>query len=424
MPPTSTIFEQLGISVLLGLLVGLQREHAATGMPGMRTFPLITLLGTISALLAVEFGGWIVAASLLGLVAMLAFPNVIRMRQKEPDPGMTTNVAVLVMYGVGALLVAAPMAVAIVVGGAVAVLLQFKPELHRFSEKLGDADLRAIMQFVLITCIILPVLPHRTFDQFHVLDPFEIWLVVVLIVGISLGGYIVYKFLGREAGILLGGILGGSISSTATTVSYARQARDEPASTRVAAIVITIASTVLFVRLLVEIAVVSPSFLAHAAAPLVAMMLLTLLPALVLWCRVRGQHSPMPEQKNPTHLKSAIVFAIMYAVVLFALAAAKQFAHGQAMYPLAVLSGIADVDAINLSTARLAETDPEIMARGWRLIVVAVLSSMFFKAALAGLLGNRQLLTQVALLYCIPLVGGIALLLFWPDIPQLHNPAA
>src|SRR5690606_6143141 len=90
----------------------------------------------------------------------------------------------------------------------------------------------------------------------------------------------------------------------------------------------------------------------------------------------------------------------------------------EAMYSLAILSGVADLDAINLSTARLARTDPEMMARGWRLIVVAAMSSMFAKAGFAGLLGNRQLLTQVALLYCIPLVGGIALLLFWPDSPQ------
>ncbi len=415
MPPTPVIFEQLGISVLLGLLVGLQREHTAVGMPGLRTFPLITLLGTISALLSLQSGGWVLAASLLGLVVVLAFPNVIRMRQTDPDPGMTTNVAVLVMFGVGALLVTAPMVVAIVVGGAVAVLLQFKPELHHFAEKLGDTDLRAIMQFVLITCIILPVLPHEAHDPFKVLNPFEIWLVVVLIVGMSLGGYIAYKFLGRGAGLLLGGVLGGAISSTATTVSQARQSRDDPGTTRVAAIVIMIASTVMFIRLLVEIAVVSPSFLAQAASPLVVMMLLTMIPSLVLWYRVRGQGTPMSEQKNPTHLKSAVLFGVMYALVLFALAAAKRYMPSQAMYSLAILSGFADLDAINLSTARLAETDPEMMVRGWRLIVVAAMSSMFSKAALAGLLGSRQLLIQVALLYCIPLIGGLALLLFWPD---------
>ena len=418
MPPTFEVFQQLGISLLLGLLVGLQREHTAVSMAGMRTFPLITVLGTVSALLGLTFGGWIVAASLIGLVAVLTFPNLIRLRQKEPDPGMTTNVAVLLMYAVGALLVVSPEAkvLAIVVGGGVAVLLQFKPELHQFAEKLGDADLRAIMQFVLITCIILPVLPQKAYDPLQVLVPFEIWLMVVLIVGISLGGYIFYKYLGREAGILVGGILGGSISSTATTVSYSRQAREDPGSTRIAVIVILIASTVLYVRLLVEIAVVSREFLAAAARPLVILMLLTMIPSLVLWYRVRGESSQLPEQKNPTHLKSAIVFAVIYAAVLFGLAWAKKHTQGEAYYPLAILSGIADIDAINLSIARLAQTDHHIMTQGWRLIVVAAMSSMVFKGVLAGLLGSRRLLAEIAVLYAIPLLGGIALLCFWPSV--------
>ena len=151
------------------------------------------------------------------------------------------------------------------------VSLQFKPELHRIADKLDDRDLRAIMQFVLITCIILPVLPNHSFDPMawfnlgelpvDVLNPFETWLLVVLIVGMSLGGYIVYKFFGRNAGILLGGILGGAISSTATMVSYSRQARGAESNARAAAIVIMIASTIVFLRVLLEIAIVAPEFL-------------------------------------------------------------------------------------------------------------------------------------------------------------------
>ncbi len=268
MEPT---FQQLAVSVLLGLLVGLQREHAASGIAGMRTFPLITLLGTLSAMLAEHFGGgWIVAAGLLGVVGITAVGHFIRQGGKGvrsnlperpegccaqigPDPfspqdahpGTTTDVAMLLMFAVGALVVIGPISVAMAVGGGVAVLLQFKPELHGLARKLGDDDLRAIMQFVLITCIILPVLPNRNYGPggvFHldaaaaaaldVLNPREIWLMVVLIVGLSLGGYISYKFFGRNAGILLGGILGGAVSSTATTVSYARGARDDDSRRR------------------------------------------------------------------------------------------------------------------------------------------------------------------------------------------------
>ena len=409
------IFEQLGISLLLGLLVGLQRQHSTDGMPGLRTFPLITVFGTVSALLSLEFGGWIVAAGLLSMVAMLTFPNLVRIRRQEPDPGTTTDVAVLLMYGVGALLVVLPdrMGVAVAIGGGVAVLLQFKPELHRIVEKLGDQDLKAIMQFVLITCVILPVLPNKTYGPFDVLNPRETWWMVALIVGMSLGGYILYKFLGRDVGILLGGVLGGAISSTATTVSYSRQAKNGGTDFRVPAIVIMIASTVVFVRVLVEIAVVSPEFLRSAAPPVLVLMLLTTIPSLFLWYRVRRQPSPMPEQENPTQLKSAVLFGAMYAVVLFALAWVKQYAGVEGLYGVAVLSGLTDMDAITLSTARMAKADPWVAAEGWRLILSAAVANLVFKATLVGLLGDRRLLGQIVLLFLLPVVGGVVLIFTW-----------
>ena len=230
MPPFQTPFGQLGLSLLLGLLVGSSAQRTAPIMAGVRTFPLITVLGTVCAMLSVHLGPWIVVGGLLALALVILYASLFRMKTERKEPGTTTDVAVLLMYAVGALLVLGPMDAAIAVGGGVAVLLQFKPEMHRFAERLGDEDLRAIMQFVLITCIILPVLPNQTYGPLGVLNPFETWLIVVFIVGLSLAGYIIYKFFGRDAGIFLGGLLGGAISSTATTVSYAaRPARTSSA---------------------------------------------------------------------------------------------------------------------------------------------------------------------------------------------------
>ena len=266
------MFRELGISLLLGLLVGLQREHAAAGTAGMRTFPLISVLGTVSALLAARFGGWTLAAGFLGVAAVVLIGHMTRLQPPQPTPGTTTDTAMLLMFAVGALVAMGPteMKAAIAVGGGVAVLLQFKPELHSVARRLGDDNLKAIMQFVLITCIILPVLPNETiklatappYNALNVLNPFNIWLMVVLIVGMSLGGYILYKFLGRDAGTWLGGILGGAISSTATTVSYARGTRGDPAAAGTAAVVIMIASTISCLRVAAAVAVVAPSLLA------------------------------------------------------------------------------------------------------------------------------------------------------------------
>jgi uncharacterized membrane protein (DUF4010 family) len=410
------VFEQLGISLLLGLLVGLQREHAEATV-GMRTFPLITVLGTVAAMLATTFGGWILAAGLLGVVAILVVARSGRFRQDDFTHGTTTEIAALLMYVVGGLLAVQSMAAAaVVIGGGVAVLLQYKPELHGFARKLGDEDLKGIMQFVLITCIVLPVLPNKTCGPLDVLNPVEIWLMVVLIVGMSLGGYISYKFLGRNAGILLGGVLGGAISSTATTVSYARQNRDRRISASGATIVILIASTIVFVRVLVEIAVVSPEFLRVAGPPVAILLFLTAIPSLILW--YRGDHEPavMPDQQNPTQLKSAVFFAAMYAVVRWALAAAETYVGGQALYVVAALSGLTDMDAITLSTARLAqEGETAILADGWRMILIAGMANLIFKVGIVGMVADRRLLSRVATLFLIPMLGGVLLLLLWPS---------
>jgi uncharacterized membrane protein (DUF4010 family) len=414
-------FERLGLAALLGLLVGLQREHAAAGLAGLRTFPLITVLGTVAALLAQQFGGWILAAGLLGITALVAVHAPRRRLADSQQPGgygTTTDVTMLLMYSVGALLVIGPRAAAVAVGGAAAVLLQFKPELHGLAKRLGDVDLRAIMQFVLLTCVVLPVLPQRTlkllpdppYGPLNVLNPFEIWLMVVLVVGVSLGGYLLHKFAGEDVGIWLGGILGGAVSSTATTVSYARNACGDPDATRTAAIVVAIASTISFVRVMAEVAVVDAGFLLTVAGPALVLMVLTLVPVAVSWFHHRRRPATVHRSENPTELRSAVLFGLMYAAVLFGLAGAKYFFQSRGLYVVAWISGLTEMDAVTLSTARLATTDVTVAADGWRLIVVAAMANMVSKSALAGILGGWRLLVEITCLFLVPLAGAAALL--------------
>jgi uncharacterized membrane protein (DUF4010 family) len=406
--------QQLGISLLLGLLVGMQRERTVPGMPGVRTFPLITVFGTLVGSLSATLGGWVVAAGMLAVVVVVSFASFLRLRHSTAEGGTTTEMASLLMYGVGVYLAVGPMVVAVVVGGGVALLLHLKSQLHGFVARLGEDDVRAVMQFVLITCIILPVLPNRTFGPLSVFNPFETWLIVVLIVGLGLAGYIGWKFFGQEAGIVLGGALGGLISSTATTASYSRQAAVDRRAMRPAAVVIMIASTVAFVRVLLAAAVISEPFASRAAGPLLIMALLALVPTLLLWFH-DGRHSPEPPpQQNPTHLKSAVVFAVMYSVVLWTLAAAKHYIDDpRAVYAVAAISGLTDMDAITLSTARMSLAQPEIADTGWRLVLVAGVANLLGKALLAGAMGGLRMMVLIGSLFAIPAAGGLALLLLW-----------
>ncbi len=408
------LFQTLAVALGLGLLVGLQRQHDNARIAGIRTFPLITLFGTVSALLAQDFGGWIVGAGILATVAIVVTANLLKRHEMQPDPGQTTEAAALLMYGIGAYLVLGSTTVAVALGATVAVLLHLKETLHRIVARIGQQDLTAIMQFVVISLVILPILPDEAYGPYQVLNPHNIWLMVVLIVGIGLLGYFVYKIFGKKAGTFLGGVLGGLISSTATTVSYARRTKEAKGSSQLAAIVIFIASTVAFFRILTEILIVAPGVMPQVAPPLLAVVGLMVAVGVVAYFRNKGESDHMPEQENPAQLKAALVFGAIYGLVILATAAAKDYLGDSGLYIVAVISGLTDVDAITLSTSRLMNLGNLSPDNGWRVILVAALSNVAFKGALVGFLGNKNLLAKISLLFGIVLLGGLLVLWWWP----------
>ena len=233
-------------------------------MAGVRTFTLISILGVLSGFLSRDFDNpYILPLMGLAVCALLIVANIIKLKKfDEADVGQTTEVAALLMFAIGAYLVMGNQIIGVIIGGVMAVLLYAKEHLHDFIENLMEKDLAAIMTFAGISLIVLPILPNQTYGPYSVLNPQNIWLMVVLIVGISVLGYFIYKFLGKKAGIISNGILGGMISSTATTVSYAKKTTNTNKINKIAAFIITTASAVALVRVMVEIGVVIPEKLA------------------------------------------------------------------------------------------------------------------------------------------------------------------
>jgi uncharacterized membrane protein (DUF4010 family) len=407
-------FINLTIALGLGLLVGLERETAASQLGGLRTFPLVTVLGFMCALLMPQAGGWLLAAALVAVALLIVIGNYVLVHSHGERGGITTEAALLVMLMVGALLATGAREIAIAVGGGTAVLLQAKSRLKGVTARLGHDDVTAIMRFALIALVILPALPNRPFGPFDVLNLYEIWMIVVLIVGISLAGYIVYKFFGQNAGVVVGGILGGVISSTATTVSYAKRTKGENSGTGVAAVVIVVASSVVLIRVLIEIAVVAPRFLAPAAPPLLIILAVMAAASWLTWRRLRNSEDEMPEQENPTELRAALVFALLYALVLLAVAWARQRFGAAGLYTVSALAGLTDVDAITLSTAKLVSLGHVDGAQGWRLIAIANISNLVFKVGVVAFLGSRQLLGMIAVAYTSAALVSAALIAFWP----------
>lgn len=404
----------LSLALGLGLLIGFQRERAGSTVGGIRTFPLIALLGAICGLLASDWGGSIVVAGFIGVtsIAVLAYLGTIK---DDAEPvGQTSMVAALLTYALGAYLATGNYAAAVVVGGITAVLLHFKETMHQFAGGISERDIRAVMRFVIISLIILPVLPDEAYGPYQVLNPREIWWMVVLIVGIGMAGYISYKLFGERAGVVLGGALGGLISSTATTVAYARRVKDNPETVPLAAVTIVIASTIAVARIIVEVAIVAPNILGVVAPPLTVLLVLMIAGSAALLMFATAQGGQLPEQENPAELKSALIFGALYALVILATGAAEDYVGSKALYAIGFVSGFVDVDAITLSTAQLAGSKRIDTKTAWQVILIASLANLAFKAGVAWVLGSRALFLRVALAFGAASIGGLLILLAWP----------
>ncbi len=410
------IFPALGTALALGLLVGIEREWANDRVAGIRTFALVTLSGALAALVAEVFGGLVIAGALVCLTVMIVIGNLASLRSKEADSGLTTEFAMLAMFFTGMLPMMGYTPVGVVVAGAVMVLLQWKKSLHSLVHRIGEDELRAIARLVLIGLVILPVLPNKAYGYFGVFNPFKIWLMVVLIVGISLAAYLVSKFIGPNRGMLASGLLGGLISSTATTASLARQSVRPQAPVRMLALVAMISSTVVFLRVIIEILAVAPNAGSVMVPPLAAMMGWMLLVTFGCWFLARNRFDHKGAEQPPSEIKGAIVFGLLYALVLLAVAFAKQHFGATGLYTVAAISGLTDMDAITLSTASLVEAAHLESSTGWRIVLTAGVSNLAFKGILAASLGSRKLGGLVAMGFGASAVGAAAIAWFWPAV--------
>ena len=408
----------LGIAFGLGLLVGLQREKANSELAGVRTFTLIAILGVLAGFLSRDYQNPFILPVLgVALTSLLVAANFIKIKVfTNPDVGQTTEVAALLMFAIGAYLVMGDRVLGIVIGVSMSVLLYVKERLHGFINRLQEKDLSAIMTFAGISLVVLPILPNKTYGPYNVLNPQNIWLMITLIVGLSVLGYFIYKFVGKKLGIISNGVLGGLISSTATTVSYARKTVDTASISKMAAFVITVASAISLARVMVEIGVVIPEKLPVILLPLMVEFVVMALICLGMFYSINkdSKDDTMPEPENPAEFKSALVFGLLYGAILLAVAFANEEFGDDALYIVAIISGLTDVDAITLSLSQLIKIDALKVSTGWKLILLASLSNLVFKGVMAGILGTKQLAKWIALSFGIAIIVGIFLIWLWP----------
>ena len=419
-------YVDFGIALAAGLLIGLERQQShptpnpeGSFLGGVRTFPLLALAGAMSVVLARAGMAWAPVIALLAVVVLLAISFSADVKQGR-DRGLTTEIAALVTFLLGGLAAAheaipMPEERAVVVGGTavvVTLLLSSKPRLHGLAEKVSSDDLFATVKFLIVAVLVLPLLPDRTMGPLDVLNPFQIGLMVVLIAGISFVGYVARRALGPGRGVVITALVGGLVSSTAVTLSFASRSKREPAIVPLAAIAILLASTIMFVRILVEVAAVHAPLLPAVGRPVGAMAVAGLVAAAVLWFRARGSKATATdvELTNPFELGTALRMGLLFAVVLFASKAAQSYAGSGGMYVAAVLAGTTDVDAITLSTANLARggLDPAVATTT---IVIGAASNTVVKAIIAAVVGGAALGMRVLVACGVILATGALVVL-------------
>jgi uncharacterized membrane protein (DUF4010 family) len=385
-------------SFAIGLLVGLERERRPEAKAGVRTFALITAFGTLSALLAQKLAlPWLVPAGLLAVAATLIAAYIAE-PVAAPDSGTTTVIAALMCFSLGAAMWLDHLELAVALGIVITVLLYFKTSLEGFSQKLTATDVGVTLQFAVLTLVILPLLPDRGFGPYAALNPRNIWLMVVLIEGVGLAGYLSWRLLGARGGVVVTGLLGGLVSSTATTVVYARDTREAPHRASANALIIVLASSVVFVRMMVLTSVVAPVLLAPLAAVAVTALLVALPYALYgLRAQYAVEPGVLPDFANPTRLSVAVTFGLIYGVVLLGVSWLSDVAGSRGLYLFAFVSGLTDVDAIALSSMRLhleghADADSAVSA-----IAIALIANLVLKWATAWIIGGGALARRLAL---------------------------
>lgn len=384
--------EALALATAIGLLMGLERERRPSARAGVRTFGLTGLLGALSGLLGEVLGTPAFVVSGLVLVAVMIIGANLRQPDPDDDPGTTSVIALLVCYCLGVLVWFGHGRLAVMAAVGATMLLYYKSELRGVAARLTAQDWRSMLQFAVLSLIVLPILPDRAFGPYDAVNPHQVWLMIVLISGVSLAGYAALRLVGARYGAPLIGVLGGLVSSTATTMVFARHARANPAMASTATLVILLANLIMILRVMgiawalsqavVPMLVVGCALAVAAGSAVIAFN----------WRQLAGQAAlPVPETRNPTELRAAVGFGLLYAGVLFCAAWLSDVAGRSGLYLLAFVSGLTDVDAISLSTLRLLNLGKVDATPAAIAILLAMLANLTFKSSLAFALGGRTL---------------------------------
>jgi len=412
-------FWRLTLALGIGFLIGIERgrhtraEGGGARIAGVRTFALMGLFGGVAALLSRELGVWILASALIAFGGLVVAAHLLRSRAVR-DFGITTEVAELLVFLLGALAVLGDTTLAAAGAVAILALLSAKPALHQWVEQIKRLELTAAVELLVLSVVLLPVLPDRGFGPGEALNPYELWWLVVLVAAISFAGYLAMRFAGPRGGLLLTAVFGGLASSTALTISLARLGRHAQQMAPMLAAGIAVAAGVMFVRLVVLVGLVNPTLVPHLLWPAGLALAAALISAALLGWEVKARDIAVDTDRvmpNPSEVPTALTFGALLAGVILLAHYAREWLGDNGLYALAAISGLTDADAISLSVARMSADQTGISVAAGAIIIAAVVNTLV-KSGIVAVLANSAMAWRVAIVTAaIALASAAGLLL-------------
>ncbi len=397
------------LSLVLGFVIGLQREmhtiysNKTQDFGGARTFSMISLFGYLSAWFSTFFPYFfLIAAVLMGLLLIAAYiVNSVSIAEK----GATTEFAALVTFVIGGMLNYSLPIFSVFITIIVLFVLNIKDTVREYEQTITKKDLSAAILFMIMTFVILPVLPDKTIDPMGLVNLYRIWIMVVLVAGISFFGYIAIRILGSTHGIGVAGLFGGLVSSTAVAMSMARRVHENGFLAKNLALGIALASSMMLIRAGIEMWVINPGITRLFIIPIVVGSLFGYGYIAMLYFTSKRENIPQNiEFKNPFDLKEALVMGLIFGATLALITLSNRYIGDMGVYAVALVSGIADVDAIILSLSSLAKNGLNPTTAQYA-ILIAIISNTFAKAALVLFFGKMPLFRFVLMYYLISIVA-------------------
>ncbi|QXP55318.1 MgtC/SapB family protein [Cellulophaga sp. HaHa_2_95] len=402
------------ISIGIGLIIGLEREYdklqKEAGFAGIRTFPIVTILGFIIGNLSESFTVWLPIITLVAFILFLGFSQFSKVNSSYSND-LTTDLALMTTFVLGLMASKGLYREAVATAVIITTLLSLKTRFKIVISNITADELSAFIKFSIIALLILPFLPNKDLGINNLINPFEIGSVIVIVSFLNFIGYFLVKFVGSKKGILLTALLGGLISSTAVTWSYVSKSKEFPELSKKYSAGILLASAIMFPRLALLIGIFNSALVPSILIPFTVLTLICLGAALLLV----NKHTSKPDSDiklgNPLNLVNAIGFGVIYMIIRFAVFYGKLFFGDEGLYYTALIAGLADTDAITISMAKFSETTGNYVT-ATAIIITAILSNMVVKLGISLINGSKETRKIIGITFGSIVILGILYVLF------------